>query len=313
MSKFFSIVICSRNPRSDSIGRALKAICGQSLAGDQWELLIVDSNSSPPLEERGLPVPADTRFVRVEEPGIFRARMAGVFAAQGKWIVFVDDDNVLDRDYLEQAAAVIERMPEIGLFCGRISGEFESPPPKWLKPLYRQLAIIDFARDSWAREWDPQCVPCWTAGMCIRRDLAMTHFDSAATKQTAALVMNRCEDVQLVMNAVKAGHLAGLFKALHLWHLIPSDRMTVRYLQRISGETAYSMTRLRCSEAGVTAKDFLRPLKNVLFACRRGCGPRFRIALATAWAELRGVTDAWCAGRGHCKTKASRFDMETSC
>ena len=292
MSPFFSIVICTRNPRGDSFARVLEAVRDQSPAAPRWELVIVDSNSSPPLKARSLPVPKETRFVRVEEPGIFRARMAGVFAARGEWIVFVDDDNVLDRDYLERAAAVIDRLPDIGLFCGRISGEFECPPPEWLKPLYRHLAIIDFADDSWAREWDPSRVPCWTAGMVIRRDLADRHFRAYSSDPFWLSVETRTEDVHLVMCAVKAGHLAGLFTTLHLRHLIPPDRMTEAYLQKISCETAYNMTRIRCSESGITIRDFLRPLKNAAFALRFGVGPRCRIALAAAWADFRAVIDA---------------------
>jgi glycosyltransferase involved in cell wall biosynthesis len=289
----FSIVVCSRNPRADYFVRVLEAIRGQSLDPDQWELLIIDSNSSPPLQDQAMPWLPATRFTRVEEPGVLRARMAGVYAAKGEWLVFVDDDNVLDPDYLEQAARVIARKPEIALFCGRISADFEQPPPKWLKSMYRQLAIIDFSSDSWAHEWDPDRVPCWTAGMCIRRDVAKQHFDSFADDPMAAVVMNRCEDVQLVMSTVESGHLAGLFTTLHMRHLIPPDRMTVGYLKRISCETAYIMTRLRCDAAGVGIRDFLRPLKNALVAVRFGAGPRGQVSLATAWAEFRGVLAAW--------------------
>lgn len=303
--KIFSIVICSKNPRADAFNRVLEAVRNQSLDADQWELVLVDSNSSPPLEIRSLNVPTRTRIVRVEEPGVFRARMAGVFAATGKWIVFVDDDNVLDHDYLDQAAAVIQRMPEIGLFCGRISGEFERPPPQWLKLFYRQLAIIDLATDSWARVWDQTRVPCWTAGMCIRRHIADSHFRKSSA-DPFLLSINRVEDVHMVMCVVRDGNLAGLFTCLHMRHLIPKERMTVSYLKRISGETAYNMTRLRCREFGVTVRDFLRPVKNALMAFRWGASPRGRIAAYTALAELRGVIDTCLTPLSRVATKLSR-------
>jgi len=312
-SPTFSIVICSRNPRGDSIARVLESVRQQSPAAPQSELVVVDSNSSPPLEARSLPVPAETRFVRVEEPGIFRARMAGVSAARGEWVVFVDDDNVLDRDYLEQAAKVIHRLPDIGLFCGRISGEFERPPPAWLEPFYRQLAIIDFTQDSWAREWDATRVPYWTAGMVIRRQIAKEHFDLIAIRPFVTFVMNRCEDVLLVMHTLKAGHLAGLFTALHLRHLIPKERLTVDYVKHISCETAYNMTRIRCSEFGVTVRDFLRPLKNVVLACRFGIGPRLRIAQAVAWSDLRAAIDALRASSSQSAAITGTSDSRPLC
>jgi len=50
-----------------------------------------------------------------------------------------------------------------------------------------------------------------------------------------AVVMNRCEGVQLVMSTVESGHFAGLFTTLPMRHLIPAHRMTVGYLKRIHG------------------------------------------------------------------------------
>jgi hypothetical protein len=206
--------------------------------------VIVDSGSTPPLVQRDWQLPPGTRIVRVDEPGVGRARVAGARAASGEWIVFVDDDNVLDADYLTEAEGVIARHPDIALFCGRISAEFEEPPPPWVLRFKRQLAIIDFDEDSWARYWDPAKIPCWTAGMCIRSDIMNMYCDEIQ-KDAFATALTRVEDVYLVMRTVAKGHLAGLFRGLHLRHLIPKNRMTQEYLCGIVYETGYNVTVLR--------------------------------------------------------------------
>jgi len=290
--KLFSIIICSRNPREDFIRRTLQAIREQTLDNRHWELVIVDSASNPPLEQRGLPVPDGTRFIRVDEPGIARARMNGTFAASGEWIVFVDDDNLLDCNYLEKSLEVIDERPEIALFCGRISPEFQSPPPEWLKLFHRQLAIIDFASDSWAREWDPARIPCWTAGMCIRRHVAMSFFQNVQNDPFVIAIKTRVEDVYLVMETVRKGNEAGLFCRLHLRHLIPTERMTPEYLSRVVAETAYNVTILRRRESTAGIRDFLRPMKQAIMATwKHGISPTGRIMRAAAFSDLQGELD----------------------
>jgi cellulose synthase/poly-beta-1,6-N-acetylglucosamine synthase-like glycosyltransferase len=291
----FSCVVCTRNPRADYFQRVLAAIDEQSHAVEDREIVIVDSDSSPPLSERSFRWPRHTRFVRVSQPGIARARMAGAKAARGQWIVFVDDDNVLDHDYLQRAADVIDNRPDVALFCGRISGEFEAPPPSWLPRFFRQLAVIDFSRDSWASRWDPEKIPCWTAGMCVRRDVLRAHFDEVESDPFAVAIQTRVEDVYLVMRTVQKGLTAGLFRSLHLRHLIPPERMTPEYLCRITDETAYNMTVLRCRAAGPRGRDLIRPVKEWLLATwRHGWTPAGRIGRAAAFASFRG---AWsCLG-----------------
>lgn len=289
----FSIVICTRNPREAAFRRVLAAIEAQTFPATERELIVVDSSSSPNLRDRDLPWPAGVRFVRLEQSGIAKARVAGVQAAKGDWIVFVDDDNVLDADYLEQAAEIMRLRPDVRLFCGRISGEFESQPPEWLREFHRQLAIIDFREDTSASRWEPEKIPCWTAGMCVRTCVVRTHFEEAMTDPFFMAIQTRVEDVYLVMRAVQKGHTAGLFRKLHLTHLIPTNRMTPTYLGRIAHETSFNMFVLRWRDQGLSWRDFLRPVKAASIATlRHGWSPRGRIARAAAAGE--------CCGAFHC-------------
>lgn len=290
----FSIVLCTRNPKPEYLGRVLAAIDGQTVPTAEREVVVVDSASHPPLSDREITWPAGTRIEPLDQPGVARARIAGVEAVRGDWIVFVDDDNVLDSDYLEQASAIIARHPDIALFCGRISGEFEAPPPEWLGDFYRQLAIIDFPQDSWANKWDPAKIPCWTAGMCIRSDVAKAYCDHVRNDPFVVAIKTRTEDVYLVMHTVMNGHTAGLFHRLHLTHLISRDRMTVDYLCRIARETGFNMTVIRSRMQRLSWRDFLRPVKNSLLATMKyGWSPRGRITRAATGGDFWGAVDCF--------------------
>lgn len=42
--------------------------------------------------------------------------------------MFVDDDNVVDKNSLDAAEGLIALHPDIALLCGRISVQFDDPP-----------------------------------------------------------------------------------------------------------------------------------------------------------------------------------------
>jgi glycosyltransferase involved in cell wall biosynthesis len=285
----FTIVLCTRNPKPAYLEKVLAAIGDQTVAVAEREIVVVDSCSQPPLSDRNISWPPGTRIERLDQPGVGRARIAGVQAAIGEWIVFVDDDNVLDANYLEQANEIIRRRPDVALFCGRISGEFDASPPRWLRDFHRQLAIIEFSEDSWARRWDPAKIPCWTAGMCVRSDVVRAHCEEALA-DPFVVALARAEDVHLVMRAVANGYTAGLFRALHLKHLISVDRMTPEYLCRICRETGFNMAVLNSRERRLSWRDFLRPIKNGLVATlKHGWTPRGRVARAAAAGDFLGA------------------------
>src|SRR5687768_16787095 len=71
-----SVIICSHNPRREYLDRVLGALRGQTLPQSQWEVLVVDSASREPLQERvGLEWHPSARIVREDEPGLTRARL----------------------------------------------------------------------------------------------------------------------------------------------------------------------------------------------------------------------------------------------
>lgn len=106
---------------NDSAGlrRCLEALERQSLPRDQFEVIVVDNGSNPPMG----PVVAPFRFARclVEAtPGSYAARNAGVRQASGQLLAFTDADCQPIPDWLEQALGIFEREPGLSAIGGRI-------------------------------------------------------------------------------------------------------------------------------------------------------------------------------------------------
>src|SRR5688572_6616303 len=97
-----TVVICTHNPREDYLRECLNALKEQSLPKSEWELVVVDNCSDKPLAESiDLSWHRYARLIREETLGLTPARLRGIREAAGDLLVFVDDDNILDVDFLE--------------------------------------------------------------------------------------------------------------------------------------------------------------------------------------------------------------------
>src|SRR5260370_12163363 len=127
-----SVIICTHNPRMDYLARVLTALKEQTGSKELWEVLLIDSASDDPLAGRvDLLWQPNAKHIREAAVGLTNARIRGINESRGNLLVFVDDDNVLDRDYLEQAAQIASEYKHIGAFGASIKAEFEVTPPDW--------------------------------------------------------------------------------------------------------------------------------------------------------------------------------------
>jgi Glycosyl transferase family 2 len=235
-----SVIICSHNPRPDYLDRCLAALEHQTLPKDQWELVIVDNASAPekaPL--RTLAWHPRARIVSEPKLGLTPARLRGIRAAKGELLVFVDDDNVLDPDFLEIALHIGRERPFLGAWSGQCRPEFEQPPPDWTKRYWGSLVIRQFEQDVWSNlPRLPDTLPCG-AGLCIRRQAAEHYLflhesgkRSFQFDRTGSSLLSG-GDNDLAACACDIGLGVGLVASLQLTHLIPQVRLTEAYLTRL--------------------------------------------------------------------------------
>jgi glycosyltransferase involved in cell wall biosynthesis len=111
-----SVVICSHNPRADHFHRTLNSLKEQVLPLGKWELILVDNASAHPLAATwDLSWHPHGRHVAESKLGLSVARQRGMREAVSDLLVFVDDDNVLDKTYLLNAVAVSHNWPLLGV------------------------------------------------------------------------------------------------------------------------------------------------------------------------------------------------------
>jgi glycosyltransferase involved in cell wall biosynthesis len=252
MKLTLSVVICTHNPRRDYLDKVIHALKSQTLPIEQWELLLIDNASDELLSsEIDLSWHPQARHIREEQLGLTPARLRGIQEAVAETLVFVDDDNVLDSDYLEVTLRISTDWPAIGAWGGQIRPEFEETPPDWTKPYWLMLAIREFDRDKWSNLLSPnllsqgETVPCG-AGLCVRKLVAMKYavlvkYNSkrSGLGRKGKLLLS-CEDSDLALTACDIGLGTGQFTSLKLTHLIPANRLQEDYLLRLVEGMSYS-------------------------------------------------------------------------
>lgn len=144
-----TVVICTRN-RADSLCRTLESLAAMAPTDAPWELLIVDNGSSDRTPEvvqsfaDRLPI----RRIYEAKAGLSNARNAGVEGAVGAYLLWTDDDVLVDRDWLNAYLAAFDHWPEAAVFGGKTRPQFEEPKADWMvkaiSPLRDLLAIRDF-------------------------------------------------------------------------------------------------------------------------------------------------------------------------
>jgi GT2 family glycosyltransferase len=242
-----SVIVPCHNPRRDYLGRVLEALRRQTLPREDWELVVVDNASTAPLAAGvDLSWHPQGRVVREESLGLTPARLRGFRESRGAWVVMVDDDNLLDADYLETTLRLSSTCPFLGVFGGSIEPEFDQPPPAWTRPYWACLAIRPVRRSVWSNDIDHWESTPSGAGMCVRRDVAvryaqdmeMNPLRKALDRAGQSLVSGG--DTDLAWTACAMGFGMGQFKELKLKHLIPPERLTEDYFCRMYEGKGYT-------------------------------------------------------------------------
>lgn len=290
-----SVIICSHNPRPDYLDLTLRALREQTFETARWELLLVDNACSEPLSKRfDLSWHPHGRHVREHKLGVSHARVAGIKQSTGQLILFVDDDNLLAPDYLEQALRIGSEWPMLGAWGGQSEGRFESPPPDWTVPHLEMVAVRKLSGDHWSNSYDHGMAHPFGAGSVLRRRVADAYVERAGSDPLRlelgrrGVLLTCCEDTDYVLTALDVGMGTGVFEKLRLTHLIPSRRLTEPYLLELAEKGAFS---------AIILQNF-RPQTRRIHTIKRHIYEWLRLCLAEkhsrriGWARLRGIRKA---------------------
>jgi glycosyltransferase involved in cell wall biosynthesis len=241
----YSIVICTYNPDEQVLKRCLNAVIHLNTANITTEVILVDNNSKERLQELSYvkqytaKIPG-IRHLLVLKQGLTYARMSAIEQANGKHIVFFDDDNEAESEYLQELHKLNTQFPNVAAWGpGNVEVDFVDgvednirKTALWLFQ-YRTATTIGFAS---IKEYQP-CYPFGT-GLCIKTDLCREYMSLVNQGRLTLTGRNGTkltsgEDTQMVMLCISKGYAAGVSPALRITHIITAKRANRPYLNRL--------------------------------------------------------------------------------
>jgi len=247
-----SVVICTYNSRHSILTKVLDALKGQTLDISCWELILIDNNSTTPVSQLvDLSWHPAASVVVEQKPGLSHARVAGIQHSKANLVVFADDDNVLDQNYLERSYAFHQQHPQVGCFGGRSLPVFDSEPPEWFAQTGINLGCQDFGNELYVSNYAavnykiqqyPEKAPIGT-GMVILKEAFLAYKEEAASNPERMKLGRRGsslssgEDNDIILTLVKKGYEIAYVPSLVVHHLIPANRYSKEYLEKMAFES----------------------------------------------------------------------------
>ena len=213
-----SVVVCTHDRPAD-LRRCLAALAALE---DAVEVIVVDSASREPVA----PV-EDVRTIRLDEPGLSRARNAGVAAATGDLVAFVADDAAVAPDWARRIAQAFAD-EAVGCVGGACLPVFVAERPRWLSERLLQYAgITRFRerRDAVGRRDYP-----FGANLCFRREALREGFPEDLGRTATELLSG--EEVIAIDRVRELGYRVVLEPAAIVHHLVAPDRCRSSYFWR---------------------------------------------------------------------------------
>ncbi len=134
--------------RRDVLVEALGFIIENDFPKEEYEIIIGDNNSTDGTKQRIEQFCKDNagkvniKYLVETRKGNVYARHSAVKNANGKYLVFCDDDCFVAKNWLSEINRVFNLHPEIGLLGTRIEILWDKTPPSWIKPYQPQLGEI---------------------------------------------------------------------------------------------------------------------------------------------------------------------------
>lgn len=280
---FISVVVCTYR-RPSSLRIALESLGAQTCLMSRWELLVVDNGSGDGTEDvvrtfAEAEPELNVRYVLEETPGLSVARNAGIAAAEGEIIAFLDDDVVVEPGWLSALAAAYTMATEAAAVGGPVRAQWLAPRPTWLDDSFLpSLSVKDLGGTFRRLRSTERLVG---ANMSFRRDILEAGGGfSTRLGRHGQLLLDK-EDIELQDRLFDNGSPVFYAPDAVVHHRIPLERMSRRYFVRRahgSGRSEAVGLALRCDGGGL-AWHVVRSMAHLVLdplAALVGAMPTFR-------------------------------------
>ncbi len=240
MKKKFSIIIPTYN-RPALLNELLDSLLIQDFNPENFEILVIDNNSENDVKKQvdefinKHPKFSIIRYIKEPKEGLVHAWNRGVKESSGELLVFIDDDVTLHQDYFKLLSKDFQSPIKNITGGGHISPVFETQKPAWINRfIMPAFAEIDLGQ----RSKFPKSKHPFGTNMLISRDVfgKIGLFKEEFNKGTAFVTGLLEKEFFKRVNKLKIPIY--YFHDLVVWHFIPEEKLSKKYVQEHILETA---------------------------------------------------------------------------
>lgn len=244
--------------REEFLYEALKSLAQQSLQSQDYEVILVDNNSTdstPQIAEKFKQDFLNINFISVieEKQGESAARNRAVKEAHASLVAFIDDDAIATHDYLYQVVDFFDNHPNVMAGGGKILPYFHpsGEKPAWLSHyLLGLVSCVDLGDEI--KPFPKYPIGC---NMIFRKEVfdQLGNFDSRLGRKKRNLIGSSEKEMFIRMKQQKMP-IYYLPDAL-VYHTMPEERISMDFIGRMSiGMGQSERIRLQNSNLGTKFK-----------------------------------------------------------
>jgi glycosyltransferase involved in cell wall biosynthesis len=229
-----TVAICTWN-RARSLLNTLEGLTDLDTQDAEWEVIVVNNNSSDNTEEvindfyNKLPLVG----IIEEKAGLSNARNAAIDNASGDYIIWTDDDVLVEPQWLSEYVDAFSRFPDVAYFGGPIIPKFSGDPPAWLRMSWKNFATAFAAKDLGRNELElvgkPGTFP-FGANYAIKSVIQnkFRYNPDLGRKGNGTLIGG--EEVSVMSALSEAGYMGRWVPMAIVHHVIERDRQSRKYI-----------------------------------------------------------------------------------
>jgi glucosyl-dolichyl phosphate glucuronosyltransferase len=266
---YLSVIIPTRN-RAKLLNKVLGSILNQTYSQHNFEIIVVDNGSTDETREICSSYEqkiSHYRYIYDETPGLHIGRHAGLKAAQGKILVYADDDIRAFPTWLEGIAEAFKN-PQVALVGGKNIPDFEIEPPDWVKRLWIEhngrrsismFSVLDFGDEI--QEISPLYV--WGCNFSIRKSVLQEIGGFHPDGMPKDRLQYRGDGETTVSLAIpRLGYKTVYNPKASVYHWVSADRMTLSYIRNRAFAQGISDSYTKIRGKGIVSNiDYVQMLR----------------------------------------------------
>jgi glycosyltransferase involved in cell wall biosynthesis len=232
-----SVIVCCYNSATRIVS-TLNHLLNQKIDDFDFEIVVINNASTDNTTEIVEDYRLNNQNINIKlfqenNPGLFYARKKGYYKSKYEYIIYCDDDNWLEENYLSNVYRILTENSKISILGGIAEPVFEGGKPIWFDKYQHNFAVGD---QSTSIDQLSKVELLYGAGFAIRK----SYLNILYTKEIHFLLSGRSgkklmsgDDNEWCILAKQMGCEIWYNRNLKFKHYMPENRMNWQYLKKL--------------------------------------------------------------------------------